>query len=215
MRAAIRFALEKQLHSLESQGSTGSFVRDLIEVCRGQIHRVRDVAPREPLPTTFQVWLRSTLRTNVFRRGVEAIEWTTEERGLGGLSDLQGLPWSMSMEQFFEAWVETIMSNVSRRVGGIMRSGRERHTVVPLNWDPPYLGSQKSLIPDLVIERGDTTVIVDAKYKEHWEEMQQRRWADLEDELRERHRADLLQALAYSTIAQTSKMLVCLAYPCD
>jgi McrBC 5-methylcytosine restriction system component len=94
------------------------------------------------------------------------------------MSDLQGLPWAMSMEQFFEAWVETLMSHVARRIGGIMRSGRERQTVVPLNWDPPYLGSQKSLVPDIVIERDDTTVIVDAKYKEHWEEMQERRRTD-------------------------------------
>src|SRR6266404_5237332 len=61
----------------------------------------------------------------------------------------------------------------------------------------------------------DVTVIVDAKYKEHWEEMQRRRWTDLEEELRERHRADLLQVLAYSTVAQKPKVLVCLAYPCN
>ena len=121
----------------------------------------------------------------------------------------------MSMEQFFEAWVETLMSHVVRRVGGELRSGRERQTVVPLNWDPPYLGSQKSLVPDLVIEREDTTIIIDAKYKEHWEEMQERRWTDLEEELRERHRADLLQVLAYSTVARKPKVLVCLAYPCN
>jgi hypothetical protein len=215
LRAAIRFALEKQLHSLESQRLAGAFVHELIETCAGLIDQVRDVIPREPLPTAFQSWLRGTLRTDVYRRGVEAIEWTAEERGLAGTSDLQGLPWEMSMEQFFEGWVETIMSHVVSRVGGIIRSGRERQTIVPLNWDPPYLGSQKSLIPDLVIERDDTTVIVDAKYKEHWEDMQDRRWSDLEDELRERHRADLLQVLAYSTVAQTPKVLVCLAYPCN
>ncbi len=184
-------------------------------MCRGLIDQVRDVSAREPLPTTFQVWQRGTLRTDVFHRGVEAIEWTAEERGLAGTSDLQGLPWAMSMEQFFEAWVETLMSHVARRIGGVVRSGRERQTVVPLNWDPPYLGSQKSLVPDVVIERDDVTVIVDAKYKEHWEEMQRRRWTDLEEELRERHRADLLQVLAYSTVAQKPKVLVCLAYPCN
>ncbi len=215
LRAAIRFALEKQLRSLESQRLAGFFVRELIETCRGLIDQVRDVSAREPLPTTFQVWQRGTLRTDVFHRGVEAIEWTAEERGLAGTSDLQGLPWAMSMEQFFEAWVETLMSHVARRIGGIVRSGRERQTVVPLNWDPPYLGSQKSLVPDVVIERDDVTVIVDAKYKEHWEEMQRRRWTDLEEELRERHRADLLQVLAYSTVAQKPKVLVCLAYPCN
>jgi 5-methylcytosine-specific restriction endonuclease McrBC regulatory subunit McrC len=215
LRAAIRFALEKQLHSLESQRLAGSFVRELLEMCRSLIDQVLDVSPREPAPTTFQVWQRRTLGSEVFRRGVEAIEWTAEERGLAGLSDLAGLPWAMSMEQFFEAWVETLMAHVARQIGGVMRSGRERQTVVPLNWSPPYLGSQKSLIPDLVIERDDTTLIVDAKYKEHWEEMQERRWSDLEEELRERHRADLLQILAYSTIARTRKILVCLAYPCN
>ena len=215
LRAAIRFALEKQLRSLESQRLAGFFVRELIAMCRDLIDQVRDVTPHEPLPTTFQVWRRATLRTEVFHRGVEAIEWTAEERGLAGTSDLQGLPWTMSMEQFFEAWVETLMSLVARRIGGMIRSGRERQTVVPLNWNPPYLGSQKSLVPDVVIERGDVTVIVDAKYKEHWEEMQKRRWADLEEDMRERHRADLLQVLAYSTVAQKPKVLVCLAYPCN
>lgn len=214
LEASIRFALEKQLHSLESQRIAGSFVRELIEMCRGLIDRVVDVSPRPPLPTTFEVWRRGTLRGDVFRRGVEAIEWTAEERGLAGMSDLQGLPWAMPMEQFFEAWVETLMSQVARRIGGILRTGREPQTVVPLNWDPPYLGSQKSLIPDLVIERDETTVVVDAKYKDHWEEMQERRWTNLEEELRERHRADLLQALAYSTVARKPRVLVCLAYPC-
>jgi 5-methylcytosine-specific restriction endonuclease McrBC regulatory subunit McrC len=119
------------------------------------------------------------------------------------------------MEQFFEAWVETLMSHVVRRIGGELRCGRERQTIVPLNWNPPYLGSQKALIPDLIIERGDATIIVDAKYKEHWEDMQERRWTDLEEEIRERHRADLLQVLAYSTVALKAKVLVCLAYPCN
>jgi hypothetical protein len=215
LQAAVHFALEKQLRSLESQRLAGSFVRELIEMCRDLIDRVRDVIPREPLATTYQVWQRGMLRTDAFRRGVEAIEWTAEERGLAGMSDLHGLPWVMPMEQFFEAWVETLMAQVARRIGGTIRTGRQRQTVVPLNWDPPYLGSQKSLIPDLMMERADILVIVDAKYKEHWEEMQERRWADLEEEIRERHRADLLQVLAYSTVAQKPRVLVCLAYPCS
>ena len=120
----------------------------------------------------------------------------------------------MSMDSFFEAWAETIMARVARNGGGVLKTGRRRETIVPLGWDPPYLGSQKSLIPDIVLEREDLTVIVDAKYKDHWEEMQDHRWTNLDEELRERHRADLLQVLAYSTIARTPRVLVCLAYPC-
>jgi hypothetical protein len=86
LSAAIRFALEKQLHSLESQRTTGSFVLELIEICRRLIDLVRDVSPRAPLPTTLRLWQRGTLKSEVFRRGVEAVEWTAEERGLAGLS---------------------------------------------------------------------------------------------------------------------------------
>ena len=37
---------------------------------------------------------------------------------------------------------------------------------------------------------------------------------DLEDELRERHRDDLLQVLAYSTLSDSKATTACLAYPC-
>src|SRR5260370_40524657 len=107
----------------------------------------------------------------------------------------------MSMDAFFEAWAETVVSGVARKIGGVVRTGRKRKTVAPLSWDPPYLGSQKSLVPDLVLEREDQTVIVDAKYKEHWEEMQRTRWTNLDEEIRERHREDLLQVLAYANLS--------------
>jgi McrBC 5-methylcytosine restriction system component len=214
LKSAIRFTLEVQLGSLESQRSGGTFVLALIDLCQHLLDRVRDVAPREPMPVLIQSWLGGRLRTDVLRHGIEAIEWTAQERGLAGLSDLRGLPWALPMDQFFESWAETIMARVAMRCGGILRTGRRRETVVPLSWSPPYLGSQKALIPDLVLEREDRTVIVDAKYKDHWEEMQSRRWSTLEEEIRERHREDLLQVIAYSSIARTRDVMVCLAYPC-
>jgi hypothetical protein len=118
------------------------------------------------------------------------------------------------METFFEAWLETVLQAVARRIGGSLRTGRQQQTLTPLRWEPPYLGSQKYLLPDVVLERGDTTVIVDAKYKEHWEELSTHRWGELDEELRERHRADLLQVLAYANLAATPRVVVCLAYPC-
>jgi 5-methylcytosine-specific restriction endonuclease McrBC regulatory subunit McrC len=69
-------------------------------------------------------------------------------------------------------------------------------------------------MPDLVLEREDQTIIVDAKYKQHWEEMQDHRWLNLEEEIRERHRADLLQVLAYANLSTKQRTTVCLAYPC-
>jgi McrBC 5-methylcytosine restriction system component len=214
LKAAIRFTLEKQIGSLQGQLGSGLFVFKLIELCQQMMESVRDVAPRAPTPSMLQGWLSGPLATETYRAGIHAIEWTAYERGLGGPSDLQGLAWVMSMEQFFESWAETILSMVSRKIGGTLRTQRQRQTVAPLTWSPSYLGSQKSLVPDLVLERENQTVIVDAKYKQHWEEMQAHRWLDLEEEIRERHRADLLQVLAYANLSTKPRTTVCVAYPC-
>lgn len=214
LKAAIAFTLHKLRESLEGQRTSGVFVLQLIAQAQQLLQRVSDVPPKEPAPLQFQSWLRGPLRADVFRNGLEAIEWTVEDRGLAGLCDLQGLPWALPMEAFFEAWLETILQEVARRIGGTLRIGRKRQTLVPLTWETAYMGSQKYLLPDLMLERGDTTIIVDAKYKEHWEELSTRSWSSLEEEIRERHRADLLQVLAYANLAQTQRIVVCLTYPC-
>ena len=219
--AAVHYTLRKQQASLESQRSAGAFVLQLIELCQSLLERVRGVSPKQPLVPTINAWHRGSLRTRVFREGLQAIEWTIEDRGLAGIGDLQGLPWVMSMEEFFEAWTETIAAALTRRVGGILHAGRKRETVAPLVWDPPYVGSQKYLMPDLVLERnsaqdGEKEVIIfDAKYKGHWEDLSRDRWGRLDEELRERHRADLLQVLAYSTLFEAKKITSCLVYPCQ
>lgn len=214
LKGAIRHTLERHLRALEGQRDHGAFVHRLIEFGQHLLRRVQTVPVYVPSTTTLNLWLRRPMRTEQFADGLQAIEWTIEERGLAGLSDLEGIPWAMPMDQFFEAWAETIFQLVALRTGGQMRVGRTRETVHPVNWEPPYLGSQKALIPDIWLEWDATTLIVDAKYKRHWEELQQRSWMNLEEELREEHRNDLLQALAYANLARTPQVITCLAYPC-
>jgi hypothetical protein len=214
LRSGIHFVLLKQLDGLKSQRASGAVVLRLLELCQGLLRRVQDAPPREPSALAFRGWFSTPLRTEAFRDGLQAMEWTIDDRGLAGLSDLQGLSWMKSMTEFFEAWVESVFSILARRVAASIRTGRERQTVTALQWDPPYLGSQKYLLPDVILERGDTTLIVDAKYKEHWEELSERRWHELGEEIQESHRADLLQVLAYANLAKTPRIQVCLAYPC-
>lgn len=214
LRAAIHFTLRKQLGSLESQRKVGVAVLQLIDLCQSLLERVRSVVPKQPSAMAIDAWYRGSLRTEVFRNGLQAVEWTVEDRGLAGLGDLQGLPWIMSMEEFFEAWVETVVTGLARRIGGTVRAGRKRETIAPLVWDPPYVGSQKYLLPDLILDREDETIVFDAKYKDHWEELNHDQWSNLGDHLRDGHRADLLQVLAYSSIPTTKRIFGCLAYPC-
>jgi hypothetical protein len=214
LKAAIHFTLQRQLVSLQGQRQAGVIVLRLIDLCLGLLDKVRQVAPKEPEPLRFQSWLHGPLKTDVFRDGLQAIEWTVEETGLAGLADLRGLPWTMSMEDFFEAWVEAIFARFARHAGGELRVGRKRETICPIVWDPPYLGSQKYLLPDVVLERENETLIIDAKFKDHWEELQVERWSNLDEVLRDQHRADLLQVLAYSTVSVSKTITCCLVYPC-
>jgi len=215
LKGAIRFAVERQLRSLETQCEQGAFVHRLIAFAESLLLRVRGISSRRPAAGEVQTWLHRPLRTDVFLEGLQAIDWTVEERGLAGLSDLEGIPWTMPMEQFFEAWVETVMRAVSQRTGGLLKAGRRRETVSALAWEPPYMGSQRSLIPDLILEMEEVAVIVDAKYKRHWEELQERGWRGQDEDLREQHRADLLQILAYANLVSTKQVVCCLVYPCS
>ncbi len=151
LKGAIRFAVEKQLRSLETQCEQGA-VHRLIAFAEALLSRVRGISARRPATGDLQTWLRRPLRTDVFVEGLQAIDWTVEDRGLAGLSDLEGIPWSMPMESFFEAWVETVVRCVARKTGGFLRAGRRRETISPLAWEPPYVGSQRSLVPDLILE---------------------------------------------------------------
>ncbi len=59
------------------------------------------------------------------------------------------------------------------------------------------------------------SLIVDAKYKRHWEELQQGAWYEQDQALHERHREDLLQVLAYANLVSTTNIVCCLVYPCS
>jgi len=111
--------------------------------------------------------------------------------------------------------METILREMALRTGGRLRAGRRRQTTHPIQWHPAYLGSQKSLAPDLILDFERCTLIVDAKYKRHFEDLQETRWSRVDEQLREHHRADLLQVLAYANLADTPLVVCCLAYPCS
>lgn len=214
LKGAIRYAVERQIQSLETQREHGGFIHALIALAEMLLAKVRGTPACRPSPRELDSWLRQPLRSDVLAEGLQAIEWTVEERGLAGLSDLEGIPWTMPMEQFFEAWVETVFRAVAVRTGGILKAGRKRETVTPLAWDPPYAGSQRSLVPDLMLEHEHCTFIVDAKYKRHWEEIRHGHWLFQDDSIREEHRRDLLQVLAYGNLSEKPLVACCLVYPC-
>ncbi|NLX92005.1 MAG: hypothetical protein GXZ07_10580 [Firmicutes bacterium] len=101
LKAAIHFTLRKQLAALESQRNAGPVVLQVISLCQSLLERMRAVAPKQPAAVALGAWYRGPVRTQVFREGLQAIEWTVDDRGLAGLGDLQGLPWVMPTEPYF------------------------------------------------------------------------------------------------------------------
>ena len=77
----------------------------------------------------------------------------------------------------------------------------------------PLVDSLSSLIPDIVVEDSDSTFVFDAKYKGYLEEVDDLRLRNMSEMLREDHRHDLHQVLAYSSMYQSENLTVALVYP--
>lgn len=212
--SAIRYTVERHARSLAGQRMQGGFVGTLIALAEDLLAALRGVCAVAPAPGMLQTWSRRPLLPLPFREGLQAIDWTVEDRGLAGLSELEGIPWVLPMDRFFEAWVETQFAALARRTGGRLRSGRKNETVAALHWQPGTLGSQRTLVPDLILEWPGLTLIVDAKYKRHFEDLQESHWRYTATTLQEAHRHDLLQVLAYANLARENRVISCLAYPC-
>ena len=213
LKSAIKWVVRRHRDALLGQTAAGIVVSQLLRICDELLARLAGAQAHLPSANRNLLWQRQPLVTKVFREGLQAIDWTVDERGLAGLSDLTGLAWRMDMDTFFEAWVESIAAKVAARVGAQLRVGRREQTRVPLNWQPPATGSQRSLLPDVVLQRSDTVVVIDAKYKRHAEQIERLGWHGADETLKEQHRADVLQALAYSTLFDSPRVVACLAYP--
>jgi 5-methylcytosine-specific restriction endonuclease McrBC regulatory subunit McrC len=142
------------------------------------------------------------------------VGWTADERGLAGIGDSSGLAWRMDMEVAFEAWVEALVARIAPLRGRVVRSGRKDGTRISLDWAPRGQGSLRSLLPDVVFAREDLTVVIDAKYKPHGEDVARGRWSMMATERKEAHRHDVHQALAYAGLYATERVVAVLAYPC-
>lgn len=141
---------------------------------------------------------------------MQAMGWIAEERGLGGARALDGLSWDLAIDTVWEAWVDQFVSALAPRCGLIaIPSGQ---TARQLNWYPST-ASMRRLIPDSGLRGQGRIVWVDAKYKAHLQQIAHRGWDGLSEAVREAHRADLHQALAYSTLEAADRADSILVYP--
>ena len=68
-------------------------------------------------------------------------------------------------------------------------------------------------MPDVELRAADRIVWIDAKYKAHLDLLVHKGWQGLSTKVREEHRADLHQALAYASLADVPRVDSLLVYP--
>ena len=162
----------------------------------GEHRRPRGVQHREP-----SAWVADA---------VQAMGWIAEERGLGGARSLDGLSWDLAIEAVWEAWVGHFIAALAPRCGLVPLGPGQ--TVRGLHWQTS-LASMRRLVPDSGMRGPDRLVWVDAKYKAHLQLLSRHGWAGVSEAVRDAHRADLHQALAYAALDDAIHVDSILAYP--
>lgn len=141
---------------------------------------------------------------------LQAMGWVAEERGLGGARSLDGMSWDLRIDELWETWVDAFVATLAPRCGLVaMRRG---HTTRGLHWTPPVT-SMRALIPDSGLRSPERVVWIDAKYKAHLQLLTHHGWTGLGDSVRDAHRADLHQALAYAALDDHTRVDSMLVYP--
>lgn len=124
-------------------------------------------------------------------------------------AEFSGLPWSIEMDRLFEYWIEYWSNKFSKLKGANFYSdirGSSKIKFLSLNeWK-----GLKILKPDIVIEKGDLTLIIDAKYKKHLMYLHLNR---IKEYMIDDHRKDIHQILAYISSSQKKTKRAILIYP--
>jgi hypothetical protein len=214
LRRHVRWALERIRRELLAVGKDDVVALTLAAAALRMLELLNDVVPLMPTRDELDRRARGARLTGeCLRLGIEAIAWIVDERGLGGGSERDGLAWVMPLSTLWETYVESVYRHEVAQTGGVVKVGRLRETIVPLEWSDPTHRTLGHLVPDIVIRRSGFVQVVDAKYKAHLAEVGESDWRRLENEIREAHRADLHQILAYASLYDADEVAATLVYP--
>lgn len=214
LRRMARWGLERVRTELATVGGRDPVARLLVALADDLLFRVRDVLPLVPRRAELdRLGTANRLLGTALRRGLEALGWVADERGLGGGREMDGLAWTLPLHDLWEHYVEALVRREAALVGGSVRVGRKRETVFPIEWSDPSHRSLGHLVPDIVVFTSNGVHIVDAKYKAHLAELDEHGWQRFTEDAREAHRADVHQVLAYASLYAAEEVNASLVYP--
>ena len=214
LRGYLRWGIEAIRRAVAPFATTDAIARRLLQQADELLGMLDDSPIRVPDRQALRALLAaSALASDALVRGVEALGWLVDERGLAGQAANNGLAWSLPMHQLFERWVGTVVQRWAAGFGGDVLVGESEQTRIPVHWHARGHGSLSSLVPDVVVRYGNHVHVIDAKYKDHFEALDGDRWRALAEELRAGHRHDVHQVLAYAGLFEAAVITAALVYP--
>ena len=114
--------------------------------------------------------------------------------------------WRVDFSDVFEKFVQYIFKEVAKEIGGKLLSNYKFHSTTSKNhnWE------LKHVEPDAIYQKEDVLVFIDAKYKSNL----YNRYSNSET-LKDDHRHDLHQIMAYSSFSKTNLKYSFLCYPSE
>ena len=213
LRRTVRWALERVRRDLVGVGGADPVAMALAALALRLLEQLQDVTALPPRRDELRLSLGGRTVSEALRRGLEAIAWIVDERGLGGGRELDGLAWQLPLDRLWEGYVEAVARREAAAVGADVKVARLRETTFPLHWSDPAHRSLGHLAPDIVTRRGRAVHVVDAKYKAHLAELDEAGWHRFSEDAREAHRADVHQVLAYAALFDADEVTATLVYP--
>ncbi len=115
------------------------------------------------------------------------------------------MAWRIDMAELFERYVQHVVSKSIKGLSGTVLLNKKIHGKGSIpSWGLHYLE------PDMIIKFNENIFMADAKYKAHYYSVAQK-----SDMLKETHRADLHQLLAYCSFSPQANKLGILFYPAN
>ncbi len=137
------------------------------------------------------------------------IEYLNQSKFSIDTGNFYGLPWALKMDRLFEYWIEHWAYVFARKIGARFYSDIRNNSRIRF-YNLGHWKSLSALRPDVVIEKGHKTLIIEAKYKKHLLYLQSGKHST---EIKEEHRRDVHQLLSYMSTSSNKKRIGCLIYP--
>lgn len=119
---------------------------------------------------------------------------------------VDSVAWRVDFSEVFERYVQYIFKRIAKEQGARLfkNTKMKGHSSYPNSWE------LKHLEPDAILQKEDTSVFIDAKYKAHL----YNRYS-ISDALKEEHRHDLHQIMAYMSFSNGHEKQGILCYPAN